>query len=322
MSDIVLSYNEKDLFVYFQKIRLLAAKKKSGDNIERSKNVKEDKTTFKGVMNNVGHFFERSANGYDKKDKKIEKDLKDFEEKHPDVISDEEALNIIKLTFADDKYGLTRLIFASTIILDDEYDYKYEEDGLKAVSSILYGVEGVLIKIKKQLNDNYNAISPKSLSNVQKGILLGVAASSLLGLVTMPAILSVGAPAALAAHGIAGVTIFSTETILMSAALTGIAYGGMKLYNDIKVKQEFKNLSPEKNALYLALQCTYIERLKEQVEEDEFKEQLDNILKNLSVIKADLDYYLYVEKESTKENKAKVKSFHEFDTRLAKILGV
>ena len=33
MSDIVLSYNEKDLFVYFQKIRLLAAKKKSGDNI-------------------------------------------------------------------------------------------------------------------------------------------------------------------------------------------------------------------------------------------------------------------------------------------------
>ncbi len=322
MSDVVLSYNEKDLFVYFQKIRLTTSKRCSEENIERSKNVKQEKTTFKGVMKNIGHFFERGANGYSKKDEQIEKDLKAFEEAHPNVINDEEALDIIKLTFAEDRYGLTRLIFASTVILDDEYEYKYEEEGLKAVSLILYGVESVMSHIKKQLQENYNAISPKALSNVQKGVLLGVAATSLLGIITMPAILSVGAPAALAAHGIAGATLFSTEAILMSAALTGIAYGGMKLYNDVKVKQEFKNLSPEKNALYLALQCTYIQRLKEQVDEDEFKEQLDSILKNLSVIKADLDYYLYVEKESTKENKQKIKSFHDFDTRLAKIIGV
>ena len=96
----------------------------------------------------------------------------------------------------------------------------------------------------------------------------------------------------------------------------------MKIYNNEKVKTEFKNLSPEKNALYLALQCTYIERIKSQLDEDEFTEQLDSILKNLATLKSDLDYYLFVEKESTKENKAKVKSFHEFDNRLSKVLGI
>ena len=56
--------------------------------------------------------------------------------------------------------------------------------------------------------------------------------------------------------------------------------------------------------------------------QDEFKEQLDKILKDLNILKSDLDYFLYVEKESTKDNKAKEKSFHEFDNRLAKVLGI
>ena len=81
-------------------------------------------------------------------------------------------------------------------------------------------------------------------------------------------------------------------------------------------------MSPEKNAFYLAMQCTYIQRIKDQVSEEEFKEQLDSILRELNTLKSDLDYYLFVEKESTKENKSKIKSFHEFDNRLAKVLGV
>ena len=108
----------------------------------------------------------------------------------------------------------------------------------------------------------------------------------------------------------------------MSAAITGFTYGGMKLYNDAKIKKEFLELSPEKNAFYLAIQCTYIQRMKDQVGEEEFKEQLDAILRDLGTLKSDLDYYLFVERESTKENKAKVKSFHEFDNRLLKVLGV
>lgn len=40
---------------------------------------------------------------------------------------------------------------------------------------------------------------------------------------------------------------------------------------------------------------------------EEFKERLDSIFKNLNVLKADLDYFLFVERESTKENKQKIK---------------
>ena len=323
MSDLTITYNEKDLFVYLQKDRLLIAKKLNDENIDKTAKVKEEKKTFKGVIKNIGNFFKRSANSYDQKDESIDKALKDFENKNPDVIDLATAESLIENLFKDDSYGLSKLVFASSIILDDEYDYKYVDEGLKDVSVLLYGDDKTLLLIKKQLYDNFNAISPKSLSNVQKGILIGVAAASAVGVISMPLILAptTAAAAGLAAHGFA-IGAISFESILMSAAITGIVYGGMKLYNNEKVKTEFKKLSPEKNALYLALQCTYIERIKSQISEDEFKEQLDAILKNLATLKSDLDYYYFVEKESTKENKEKIKSFHEFDNRLSKVLGI
>ena len=318
MSELTIIHNERDLFVYLQKNRLLTAKRLNDENIERTKKVKEEKTTIKGVVKNVGNFFKRSANNYDKKDETIDSALKAFEEKNPSVIELSTAEELIDSLFKEDKYGLSKLIFASSVILDDEYEYKYVEEGLQDASVLLYGDKETLPLIKKQLFENYDAISPKSLSSVQKGILLGVAISTTVGLLGMPVLLAPGAAAAsvLAAPGLA------FEAILMSAAVTGIVYGGMKLYNDEKVKVEFRKLSPEKNALYLALHCTFIQRIKIQLDEDEFKEQLDSILKNLSVLKGDLDYYLFVEKESTKENKEKIKSFHKFDDRLSKILGV
>lgn len=318
MSELTIIHNERDLFIYLQKNRLLTAKRLNDENIERTKKVKEEKTTIKGVVKNVGNFFKRSANNYDKKDESIDNALKAFEEKNPSVIELSTAEELIDSLFKEDKYGLSKLIFASSVILDDEYEYKYVEEGLQDASVLLYGDKETLPLIKKQLFENYDAISPKSLSSVQKGILLGVAISTTVGLLGMPVLLAPGAAAAsvLAAPGLA------FEAILMSAAVTGIVYGGMKLYNDEKVKVEFRKLSPEKNALYLALHCTFIQRIKIQLDEDEFKEQLDSILKNLSVLKGDLDYYLFVEKESTKENKEKIKSFHKFDDRLSKILGV
>ena len=322
MSELTIVHNEKDLFYYIQKVRLDIAKKCNDNNIERSKNIKEEKATFKGVMKNVSNFFERGAMNYSERGEEIDFELKRFNELHLHVISDEEAKSVFDSLFLEDKYGLAKLLFASTVILDDEYEYQYVDEGLAEVSNILYQDKEKLVKIKKQLFENYNAIAPNSLSSVQKGILLGVAASSLIAIVSMPAIMGVGLTAsALAAHSF-GIGAITLEAVLMSAALTGITYGGMKLYNDAKIKQEFLELSPEKNAFYLALQCTFIQRIKEEIPEDEFKEQLDSILRELGTLKSDLDYYLFVEKEATKENKAKIKSFHEFDNRLVKILEV
>lgn len=320
--ELTVVHNEKDLFYYLQKIRLLESKRINDEKIENSKEVKEEKATFKGTMKNISNFFERGVMSYAKLAEDIDAEIKKFEENHQNVIDDETDLALVDELFKEDKYGMAQLLFASTIILDDEYNYKYVEDGLAAASSILYKNKESLTEIKKQLFENYNAIAPNVLSNTQKGILMGVAAASLIGIVTMPAIMSVGLSAtALAAHSF-GIGAITLEAVLISAAITGFTYGGMKLYNDAKIKKEFLELSPEKNAFYLAIQCTFIQRLKEQASEEEFKEQLDSILRDLGVLKSDLDYYLFVEKESTKENKAKVKSFHEFDNRLLKVLGV
>ena len=79
MSEIITTYNEKDLFVYLQKDRLLTAKKVSGENMENTAKVKEEKKTVKGFFKNVGNFFKRSANSYEAKDEAVEKALKDFE---------------------------------------------------------------------------------------------------------------------------------------------------------------------------------------------------------------------------------------------------
>lgn len=324
MSELTIVYNEKDLFYYIQKLRLETAKKINDDKIEKSKNVKEEKATFGGVMKNIGHFFERGVMSYATIDEQITKDLKDFNAKHPIVIEEETAKELVKSLFKEDKYGMAKLLFSSTIVLDDEYDYEYVNEGMEVASNLLYEEKETLAKIKKQLFDNYNAIAPNSLSSVQKGILLGVAVTSFVGFMTMPlALAGIGvASTATAVAGFGGLGAITVESIIMSAALTGITYGGMKLYNDAKIKKEFAELSPEKNALYLALQCTFIERIKEQLDEEEFKEQLDAMLRNLNTLKSDLDYYLFVEKESTKENKAKIKSFHDFDLRLVKVLGV
>ena len=322
MSELTVVYNEKDLFYYLQKLRLLAARRVNDEHIENSKNVKEEKATFKGTMKNISNWFERGAMNYSGNIEEIEAEIKKFEENNPSVIDDEIALSLVESLFKEDRYGLAKLLFASTIILDDEYEYKYVDEGLAEASSVLYGDKETLGTIKKQLFENYNAIAPNSLSSVQKGILLGVAISSVVAVCAMPTIMGVGLTAgAVAAHSF-GLGALTLEAVLMSAALTGITYGSMKLYNDAKIKQEFLELSPEKNAFYLAIQCTYIQRIKDQVSEDEFKEQLDSLLRELNTLKSDLDYYLFVEKESTNENKSKIKSFHEFDNRLLKVLEV
>ena len=322
MNEITITYTEKDLFTYLQQIRLLKAKELNDSNIDRTNNVKEEKATFKGVMNNVGHFFERGVKNYKDNENVISKSIEEFNNKNPRIISEEEAKSALEEVFKDDQYGLAKLLFASTIILDDEYQYKYVEESLEEVSTFIFNDKDALLKIKKQLQSNYDAIAPRSLSNTQKGVLLGVAITSLVAVLTLPTILAPASAVAGAAAVGTGWGAIAMETIMIGAQLTMLTYVGMELYNDHKIKEEFRKLSPEKNAFYLALQCTYIQRIKETLSEDEFKNQLDNILKNLSTLKSDVDYYYFVEKESTKDNQEKIKSFHSFDSRLAKILGV
>lgn len=316
MQEVGIVRNEKDLLEYFQWLRLTTAKSLNDQNIEANKTIKEEKKTLGGTMKNFGNFLKRGIGQYEKKDESLNDELNSFNSKHPTHLSETEAQDLMNLLFENDQTGLLRLMMGINVVLDSEYSYKYEKEGLEAVSDVLYGNKNEISKIKKQLEENYNAISPKALSMVQKGALMGIATVSLAAAFMLPIFLGGGIVASttgLAANA-------TMESLAMSAALTGMAFGGMKLYNTVKVKQEFKKLNPEENALYLAIQCTYVQRASKTMDDQRFKEVLDQILKSLATLKQDLDYYLFIEKESTEANKKKLKSFHDFDGRLSEIL--
>jgi len=333
MAELTNLYNERDLFVYLQYLRLKTAKDLNDHNVEDIKSIKEEKRTFSGTFKNIGKAIKRTTHNYSGKETSIDISISSFNAKGNRLISRLDAANLVYSLFQDNSHGLSKLVFACTVVLDSEYDYKYEKEGLEEASKLLFGNPFELGNIKKQLEENFNAVSPTSLSSVQKGVLIGAAAVSLAGVICLPVILGAGAgasaaatTAALAAHGFGdmqiGLGVITMEAMLLGAALTGATYAGMKLYNIEKVKKEFKELSPEKNALYLAIQLTYIQRISKTINTEDAKEQLDAILKNMNILKSDLDYYLFVEKEGTKSNKQKIKSFHEFDNRLIKVLGL
>ena len=299
MNEVLVNYNEKDLLIYFQQVRLLKSKEANERNVERTKDVKEEKTTFKGAMNNFGHFFERNFRNFDGLTKSINESIEKFNKKHSEVISKEAAESAIKILFEKDKYGSAKLFFAASIVIDDEYKYEYVNEGLEEVSLALFDKKETLPEIKKQIEENYNAIGSKSIQSIEANVLLALTVAWF------------------------GVLLpFAPLVAAVPIAVVAITQHDVLSGNKDRIKEEFKKSSSEKNAFYLALQCTYIQRLKKNtsIKEDEFKEELDSILKSINELKSDLDYYLFVENESTKDNIAKNKAFHKFDERLVKVL--
>ena len=326
-------YSEGDLLLYCQILRLKTDKKFLEDNMNRSKKVEEEKTTFNGFLKNLGHSIERGLNDYETKLAKVIEQIDVAESVDPKIKIDYEAKKVVNEMFKDDHYDLARLLFASSVILDDEFKYIYKDEGLKEVSELIYGNRFELLALKDKLEANFNKIAPKSLSNVQKGLLATTAALSLTGVFILPVVAVGGVAAsaatttaALAAFGITDMQIgagtLALGALLVGATATGAVYGSMKLYNNEKVKQSFKKLTADEQALYLAIQCTYIQMMKEKLEPEEFKAQLDEILKTSNNLKSDLDYYLFVENEDKESNILKEGIFHQYDKRLIKILGL
>ena len=324
MNEVIAKANEKDLFVFLQKTRLETAKRLNDFNAQKA----QDGSAGSKFMN----FFGRDKR-VNHKGEEIANELNRLHQNHSNIIDEKTAMDLANSLFANDRFGLAKLIFAVTVILDDDYEYEHAREGLESASRVLYQNPFELDSIKLQLEKNYRAISAKGLTKLQKGILLGVAITALAVAVIVPVAAAGGVKAsaaattaALAAHGFGdmqiGLGVIALESFFLGAAFTGLAYTAMEGYNAAKIRNEFRSLSPEKTALNLAIQMTFIERIKRSLSPEEFKEQLDAILKNLNVLKGDLDYFLFVENEEVDNNKTKMKSFHLFDERLAAILSL
>ena len=294
MNEVMINYNEKDLLVFFQQVRLKKAKELADQNVKTAYKNKEG-SSFQEKLSNFSRFLQRNIKSSDVIKNHANEALDKFNANHDKVMNKEEAVDLIKRSFENDNYGLAKLLFAASVILDNEYKYEYLEEGLSEASKILYDNEDTLLDIKRDLEENFRSISLTSLTNFEKGALIGAA----------------------------GIAIILGPLFAIAGATVGvIAAHSLLSKNNERFKEEFKNASSQDNAFYLAIELTYIQRIKNSLKEDEFKEELDSILKHLEEVKGDLDYFLFVEKANTKENKEKMQVLHAFDKRLVKVLGI
>lgn len=319
-----------DLFKYFQFIRLKKDKEICERNVEANKQNISTNLTFKEKISNTFKSINSSIHKYNENLSKANANYNYFLSKH--LFYNSNQIPSVNSIFISDNIELEKIIFAISIILDDEYKYIYRSDGLKAVSEKLFGNSFRLEKIEESLEEHYKYINHKPLSNIQKGILIGISVASLLTIVACPLLVG-GANAsaavttsALAAYGFGdmqiGIGMLALNSIMFSSITTGLTYLTMDKHNIQLAKKEFRSLTCDQESMYLSIQCLCIEHIKSKSTASDFKKNLDETLKNMDVLRSDITYLLFIENEDTKNNKEKLASFNRFEQRLLKILNI
>lgn len=333
-NNIVTNYSDKDLFYYLQWLRLQKAKQLNDANIERNRKDEVKKESgwenFKRGLSNFGKSISNTVHQTSSKDQTITNALQSFNQKHSNI-SEANARSAMVNMFKDDKYGISRLTFAVEVVLDSEYDYEFEKEGLEAASMFLFGNLNHLETIKKDLEHNYKVISGNSLNDGQKAGLIAIGAAALITTFAVP-VLGVGGlkasaaatTAALAAKGFGdmqlAVGLIAANSLITFGAITGGTYLLMKEHNKHEAMKEFKKLSAEEQNMALAIQGLIIDQLKKECPKDIFKEELDKILQSMNNMKGDMDYFTFVEGDKSANNIKRLKGFHNFDDLLTSIL--
>ncbi|MCQ2753059.1 MAG: hypothetical protein MJ206_02250 [Bacilli bacterium] len=303
------------LFLYTEKLRLDRDKYVMEEKLQATQRIEANGSIFdkaKAAVKNKYNKFISSAGSYEQKNKAIIDEINRFNANNPKAIDEAKASEELKQLVGQDKTGTNQLMFDLSVILDNKYKYTYLDDGLMAVSSYLHSQDDYLLNLKDDLESIYKVIADdKSLSLKQMGILAGVSLATILACIIVP----LSAPTVTAGSAAA-------TTFLIGTALVGGTYIGMKEYNKEEIRKQFRKLTPDELAMELSIQILCIKHLRMKLNSDEFKDRLNLILEELNTLKADLDYYLFVERQDIDSNKRKLHIFHGFDKCLEEALGI
>ncbi len=165
----------------------------------------------------------------------------------------------IKEAFENDKYGIGKLEFAMSIVLDNTIAYECNSICFKRISILLGYDEEYLKNLESELRDGYMKIALTNYNNLKTaGIVAGVIAIPILLIgnigLTATALASAASKAALgsilfdSAFLVAGLCI---STALYSGAAFGISYLALDAASKAKIRNEFKKLSVEETAMSL-----------------------------------------------------------------------
>ena len=229
-NEVTIVVKEMDLIKSIQYYRL----KREKELLERDKTTAENNikdgtkwyniiTNSKNAINNKKS--EKKSNQLETVDSFISKFEKENSNYHYNLWFDGTLSNYLDDLYSDDKYGLQKLMLGVSLVLDDSFDYKYEDEQYQEISKALFGNLTKMNEIKKVLKENYVSIASKNLSNLQKGVLIGLGVGGLVLACTLPVMIVGGAAVSAATTTAAPAAAAPTgEGLEVLAPLEGKAY--------------------------------------------------------------------------------------------------
>lgn len=266
----------------------------------------EKETSSSGLGKIINGFVTEIANNVRRKavvDLSVEKktaldNLASFESEN-DVKELELAGDIAKLKkymnkelFKKDAYGIQKIQFALSLMLDNSVEYVRKEESLQAISSILFDDEGYMNILFKLFEQNYYGIQKKAVDEVQTGMLLGV--------------------------GVWSVVVGSWLPI----GIGGIATLVNHIIHKNEMKKKFQSLSKDELQAFLAMKLTVIETTRKSMPESARKDLIDDLLKYVSNLRSDAEYEWLIEKLDAPTNKAKIELCNLAVDRLSRVVGI
>lgn len=334
-------FNEKQIILFksFQLFRLQKDMEIIEDKLIKNVKILSDVNDnfFKKITINIGNKVKDcNSEKLSEKKIKVQERLEKFKESNSNLYESLFSFNslndICTDLFENDEYGLCKILFAISIILDNEIEYEYGNESLKQISNVLFGDYTKMESMKKQLEEIYKDIAKKPLGTKQKGILTTVGIASL-AIATTVTIMSIGglfatAPATTAALALIGfqdmqlgVGMVALYSVIFCGTLLGATYMSLNNVNKQNAVNEFRKMNFEEAALMLTIKCFVISESKKILTEEELKEEISDLLSMISDFKSDTDYVLFVEKQNIEENKNKLLLFHNFYKKMVSIFG-
>lgn len=218
-----------------------------------------------------------------------ENDAKDLE-----FAGDLEKLKnyINKELFKKDVYGIQRMQFALSLMLDNSREYVRKKDSLEVVSKVLFDDEGYMNVLFNAFEHNYYGIQKKTVDELKAGMLLGAGVWS-----------------------------------LVSGSLLPIGLGGMAtlvkhVISRKELKENFQTLTKDELQAFLAMKLTIIEETRTRLPENVKKDLIDDLLKYVSNLRGDAEYEWLIEKMDVPTNKEKIELCNLTVERLSVVVGI
>jgi len=281
--------------------------------LEKEAQALDKNLTMNAKVQNLLNFSQQTHDNYNK----AKLDLEQLEKESRDAgfkdFTFERLEKVAKEYAKDDEFYEARIIMAIKLVfsLPSKLNGSTKKTAFAKISTLLaFPNSQALSEIESSLKNNYKDIS---LTNkverdelIKVGLISSLIVAGIVSAVTLPFI-GLGATASIS--GAIATNLITTTTISLASgiAASGVLYVLKSKANEVKILEEFSNLTPDELAYMLSFNATlinYMRRLGVSSESSAIKKRLDIFVKMSNQI--NVDYYLKQQQIETNSQKKKI----------------